>query len=106
MRSKPTIRELILARFKTRFKEGNNGFVNGEAIEEVIHIKTGKKHSTVNRVLRDMSSIEDLQGNKLTPVLEKQEMKLEGSRIASIYYKYIPSKNEVSSFIMMNRLKI
>lgn len=97
MRQKPTIRELILARFKTRFKEGFNGFVNAQKIEDIIHAKTGHKHETIGRELRRMAE------DKL---LEVNEERLEGDRVNSRYYKYIPSKNEVASFIMMQRLKI
>jgi hypothetical protein len=38
-------------------------------------------------------------------VLEKKEMKLDGSRVSSVYYKYIPSTHELQSKFMLEKLK-
>ena len=88
---KETIRNLILQRFRSRFKEGHNGFVNGQTISEIMHHKTGHKHGIIDRELRRMA--ED-------GIIEKEMIKLEGSKVASIYYKYKPSSHEVASRYM------
>jgi predicted transcriptional regulator len=94
---KESIKKQILTRFKTKFKEGHCGFVNSQKIQDIIHSKTGKKHETIGRVLRKLAE---------TGVIEKKEMKIENSKVASVYYKYIPSKNEINSRIMLEKLKI
>ena len=88
---KPTIRQLVLSRFRAKFLEGHNGFVNAQKIEDMMHIKTGHKHETIGRELRRMAE------DKL---LEVNTEKLVGDKVESRYYKYVPSNSEIKSLQM------
>jgi hypothetical protein len=90
---KETLAHQILKRFRLNWRNGNDGFVNSQTIQDVMHPITGKKHETIGRALRLMA--ED-------GLLQSETMKKEGSRIASVYYKYIPTQNEQMSMFMGN----
>jgi hypothetical protein len=94
MRQKPTIRDEILKRFRMRFREGYNNYINAQVIEDYIHKITYKKHETIGRELRRMA--EEM-------LLNKNEIKEKPNKIASIYYQYIPLKNEILSMGMKNK---
>ncbi len=85
---KITTRDHILKRFRENWKKGKDGFANAQLIEDVLHPITGRKHETIGRELRRMAE----EG-----LLEAQEMKLDNAKVASIYYKYIPTRNEILS---------
>lgn len=85
---KTTIRAIILKRFRIHWREGFNGFVNSQQIQDSIHTLTGHKHETIGRELRRMA--ED-------NIIEKEERKNPTSSVSSIFYKYIPTKHELLS---------
>lgn len=78
---KITLRQHILRRFHTNYKDGKRGYVNSQQIQDVMHPLTGRKHETIGRELRRMAD---------DGILERKEMKLEGHTISSVYYKYEP----------------
>lgn len=88
---KETLRSQILKRFKINWKNGQDGFVNSQVIQDVLHPITGRKHETIGRALRLLAE----EG-----LLESQTMKKEGSKVASVYYRYIPTNNEQLSMFM------
>lgn len=79
---KITLREQIIHRFKRNYQDGKTGFVNSQSIQDVMHPITGRKHETIARELRRMA---------VDGILEKDEIKLPTSKVASVYYKYKPS---------------
>jgi len=83
-----TIREIILKRFRTHWRDGFSGFVNSQQIQDSIHTLTGKKHETIGRELRRMS-----EDNLIT----KKEIKNPNSKISSVFYSYIPTRHEILS---------
>jgi hypothetical protein len=52
-----TIQESILKRFKQNFRDGKQGFVNSQNIQDVIHEITGHKHESIGRTLRIMAEV-------------------------------------------------
>ena len=92
---KITLRTKILQRFKSNWREGKHGFVNAQVIEDIMHPITGKKHETIGRELRRMAEL---------GLLEKQEMKIGNAKVASIYYKYIATQNELLSKYMQETI--
>jgi len=92
-----SVRKLILQKFRKKFKEGNNGFVNSQKIQDVIHKETFKKHETIGRILRTLAE---------ENFLEREEMKMENSKVASVFYKYKPTSHEIQSRVMLERLKV
>lgn len=92
-----TIKTIILSRFRKKYLEGNNGFINGQVIEDKIHNETGKKHATVNRTLRLMAK---------DGTLEKTIMTLKDKGQPSVWYKYIPSESEKKSLLFRTQNKL
>lgn len=83
-----TIQESILKRFKQNFRDGKQGFVNSQNIQDVIHDITGHKHETIGRSLRKLA--ED-------GIIERKEIENKNSKVSSVWYRYIPSRNEILS---------
>jgi hypothetical protein len=92
---KITLRQQILHRFKKNWREGKNGFVNAQVIEDIMHPITGRKHETIGRELRRMAE-ED--------ILIREEMKIGNAKVASVYYKYVPSHHELLSKYMQETI--
>ena len=88
---KITLRQHLLNRFRSNWKKGNHSFVNSQIIQDVMHPITGKKHETIGRELRLLAE----EG-----LLQKEVMKQKGSKVASVYYKYIPTEHEQVSMFM------
>lgn len=88
---KETLRLQLLKRFKLNWRNGHQGFVNSQTIQEVMHPLTGRKHETIGRALRLMAE----EG-----LLQAQTMKGEGSKVSSVYYKYIPNEHEQTAMFM------
>ena len=96
---KTTIRQLILKRFREKYLQGSNEFINGQVISDKIHELTHHKHSIVDRELRRLAE----EG-----LLEKTLMTLKIGGTKSIWYKYIPSEQEKKSLLFkaQNKFKI
>lgn len=92
---KITLRQQILSRFRKNWKAGSHGFVNAQVIEDIMHPITGRKHETIGRELRRMA-----EENLLT----KEEMKIGNAKVASVYYKYIPTGHELISKYMQETI--
>lgn len=90
---KETLPQLIMKRFKINWRNGHQGFVNSQAIQDVMHSMTGRKHETVGRALRILAE----EGK-----IEKKLMKPEGHKVESVYYKYIPTEHEQLAMFMGN----
>ncbi len=88
---KQSVRELILKRFRIKYLQGENGWVNAQTIEDIIHPLTGKKHETIGRQLRLMAEKGELEKQIMT-------MKIGGKE--SVWYKYVPQPKEILSLRM------
>lgn len=91
---KTSVRELILKRFRVKFLQGENGWVNAQTIEDILHPLTGKKHETIGRQLRLMAENGEL---------DKQIMTLKVGGKESVWYRYVPSDHEILSLKMKTR---
>ena len=97
MKKRPNLRKEILKRFRYYFKNEGNPWINGGAIERFA-LELGFKGSTAGRILRKMSE----EKNGIEKILNKKDIKTEHSRVSSIWYQYIPSRNEELGLRMKN----
>ncbi len=92
------LKDQILKKFRTRWKDGNDTYVNAQKIEDWVHAnilhpkkKTQYKHETIGRCLRSLCE----QG-QLTQQYE--------GTAQSVAYRYAPNEHETLSLNMKQKL--
>ena len=92
-----SLHEQLLKRFRERFREGKNDFVNSQTIQDYAHehfrSKDGTqfKHETVGRRLRKKAEGKEIE-RKI----------IDGKNTESVFYRYIPDEKEIISVMMKN----
>jgi 3-methyladenine DNA glycosylase/8-oxoguanine DNA glycosylase len=92
-----SLHKQLLKRFRERFREGKNDFVNSQTIQDYAHEHFRRednsqyKHEYAGRLLRKMAEDKEIE-----PKI------IDGKNTESVFYRYIPDDNEIISVMMKN----